>query len=344
MENKKKRLILTALALASAFIVMVAALAYNPQSEATTTSKLLTIHGTVTDENGHPIENAEVIAESSSTTTNASGWYSFSYVYNFSADQKAIVAAVDHDRVRWCEVTYFDASTASSFEFNFTLDSEKNITVPLGIIVSASTIDNSTLLNLTLDKKLDIYAVQKMSGTNSIEVWMSFNNETEFNLQTVNSTSFVLCMNATVCGAYTDAGEITSLRCNQSGQIFAMPIGCDDIDYNKISSECSTLNIPYGENATVSAIQSACETDQYYRLPDSPFLSFSFDLLGKNVTIQESRIMDLSASFVFDHSNHYLISVTIEPLTAGSHTYNAYMENGCAIHIWEVAPQQGDDQ
>jgi hypothetical protein len=338
LEKEKKRFVLTALALLSAFLVMIAALAYNPQGGAAA-SKQISAHGIVTDENGHPIENAIVFSESSSTTTNASGRYSFSYLYNFSADTKAMVAAVDNDRVRWCEISYFDASTSSSFEFNFILDSEKNVTVPLGILVSVSTIDNSTLLNLTLGKQMYLHAEQDVNEPTSVDIAMSFNNETKFNMQTVSFTSFVLCMNATVCGSYTDAGEVYNMHCNQTGKIFAVPIESEYLDYNNISSDCSTLKIQYGKNATVNAIQPASEANLNYRLPDSPYLSFSFDLLGKNVTFQESKIMNLDASQNINHLIHYsvpyLVSMTIEPLTAGDHVYEVYLENGCAIHIWE---------
>jgi hypothetical protein len=330
-----------------AFAIMLAALAYNPQSSASD-AHTIEVHGFVLDESGRPIENANVDANERGSQTNADGYYSFTCNYSdefvSDLDQNDMNILSAGAEGHWTETQYLDVNGARSYEINFTLPKNENMTVPLGVIVYPDIINGSTMVNISV--KLSIGSIYASIDGNPevVNIGPMLNPITRsaddpeyisFNVQLTNGTPVQLYMNATVTGTVTGSGHIHSLAMFQNGPTFASPVGSDYLNYSDVSSNCTTFQLSTGESKDIGAIEPYNgSNDNLFDLPNIPSLSFNFDLMGKNITVQETKIFNANAAEAW-HIAH-TVTVTVEPLTPGDHTYAAYIENGCVIHVWEI--------
>jgi hypothetical protein len=306
LEKKGKSFIITASALVIVFAVMIAALAYNPQGSASG-ARVIEVHGFVFDEGGRPLENACVVANDGFAWTNADGSYSFTYNYSdeFISDSGPInnydisAGAEGH----WSEIQYLDITDAKSYEFNFTLPKNENMTVPLGVIVYPNMINGSTMVNISVKLGLDpLYA--SIDGDPEVaHIMLMFNSSRSaddpqyfsFSMQSTSGTPVQLFMNATVTGAYKGSGHVDYLIIIQNGPVFAAPLSGDRINYSDVSSNCTTFQLSPGESKDVEVMEPYDGfNDNLFDLPNIPSLSFNFDLMGKNITVQETKICNMN--------------------------------------------------
>jgi hypothetical protein len=347
LEKKRKSFVITASALVIVFAVMVAALAYNPQGSAGDTYTI-EVHGFVLDEDGRPLENAYVNANDGFAWTNADGSYSFTY--NFTDEFISDSGPINNYDISagangyWAEIQSLDVNGARSYEYNFTLPKNENMTVPLGVIVYPNMIDGSTMVNISVKLSTgSIYA--SIDGDPEVDhLMLNFNSTSgsandptyfSFNMQSTSGTPVQLFMNATVTGAYKGSGHVDYLILTQNGPIFAVPLSGDRISYSDVSSNCTTFQLSPGESKDIGAMEPYNGFNgNLFDLPNIPSLSFNFDLKGKNITVQETKICNMNNGV--DWYVNHTVTVTVEPLTPGDHTYAAYIENGCVIHVWEL--------
>jgi hypothetical protein len=140
--------------------------------------------------------------------------------------------------------------------------------------------------------------------------------------------SAVLYMNATVIGEIDMTGRITYVNLYQVGDIYAVPFDPAVLSEEWSSETRSAFDLSPGENRTFTAIANGATCE----LPSGLDLSFSFPVLGQNVTVIEKGIICVGKDFHISS-----IAVTIEPVTDGVHSYDECTINGCIIFIREIS-------
>lgn len=325
---------------------MLVALMYNPQGSGNTI-ETIKVHGAVLDENGKPIVNAFVQANGDGAQTLADGSYAFTFNYSyeppseFSQNNNIVSAGAEG---HWTQMAPLVVSSVLSYEINFTLPRNENITVPLGVLVYPNIVNGSTMVNISVALTVgSLFAsIDGEQVSSSIGPWFDPNNRPDtdrqnipFVMQSTNGTPIQLCMNASVTGTYVGDRHIDSLGLIQAGPIFARPMEKDSLDFISVQSNCTIFHLSSGESKSIGAIEPY---DGYngklYSLPNIPSLSFDIAFMGKKATVQETRICNTSPGL--QSLIPQLVTVTIEPSTGGDHTYAVCIEDGCAIHVWDI--------
>jgi hypothetical protein len=340
LQGKRKEFVITALVLAITFVVMMAALSYNPAKGAEEPTSIM-VFGTVTDDQGNKLENASILAITTTyvgeepnryyTNTDASGNYSLTFEPGTEIEVYACVAS---DRLPyWSQSNeYYIQKDTSSIMSDFVLYPTMNVTVPIGIAIVSDTIDSSTRTNVSVDLHyLSLFVEVDGLNCSLDRIDPSFGSTT-FNISTTGGMSAVLYMNATVIGDYDMTGRITSINLYQVGDIYAVPFDPAVLSEEWSSETRSTFDLSPGENRTFTAIANGetCE------LPSGLDLSFSFPVLGQNVTVMEKGI-NYDITYAGDDADNSSIAVTIEPVTDGVHSYDECTVNGCIVFIREVS-------
>jgi hypothetical protein len=336
LQKKRKEIIITAIVLMLAFVVMMAALAYNPiKGDEEPTS--MTIYGTVIDEKGNKLENATIQAITTSfvdeepkrfyTSTDASGNYSVTFEHGKEIGVYACVFS-EGNVLYWSQHNeFYVQNDISSIRSDFVLYPTTNVSVPIGIVVVSDTIDGSTITNISVDLNY-LYMLVEINGLNSStgRVGLSF-DKTAFNVSAMANTSAVLYMNATVQGEYDMAGQIAFIDLVQVGDIYSVPFNAAVLDEEWSSETHSVFDLSQGENRTITAIANGATCE----FPSDLDLSFSFLVLGQNITVIERGI-----TFTGEDSDISSITITIEPVTDGVHSYDECTINGCIVYIREI--------
>jgi hypothetical protein len=340
LQEKRKEIITTAFVLVVAFVVMMAALSYNPAKGVEEPTSIM-IFGTVTDDRGNKLENASVQAivttyvgeepERYYTNTDASGNYSLTFEPGTEIE---VCACVVSDRLPyWSQYNeYYVQKDTSSIRSDFVLYPTTNVTVPIGIAIVSDTIDGSTRTNVSvnlhyLSLLVDVSGLDRSPD----RIDLSFGSTT-FNISTTGGMSAVLYMNATVIGEIDMTGRITYVNLYQVGDIYAVPFDPAVLSEEWSSETRSAFDMSPGENHGFTAIANGAKCE----LPSGLDLSFSFPVLGQNVNVIENGIT-YDITYPGDDADKSSIAVTIEPVTGGVHSYDECTINGCIIFIREIS-------
>jgi hypothetical protein len=334
LQEKRKSRVINASVLIITFAVMMAALAYNPNKVPE-----VTVHGTVTDVAGRPIENVsmqvstEIDAEpqDSYVSTDANGHYSITVEHGGKLNIFANADSLS-GLPYWVRVHDYDVSNnPSSLESDFVLQGDTNVAMPLGLVVVCDTINASTSNNISVDLRgLGLYIESdRMNTSFGISSMLGFcsRNDT-YSFSSTDRTCMALYMNVTLSGMTAEDGSILEMYSKYVGDVYAKSIDPSPLDDAARSEHHKMYNLSRGQNITIKAIEEAST----WELPGALNLSFPMDYLGDQITIQEKGI-----SFSGIDLNISAGAVTIEPLTDGVHPYDVCVINGCIVHIREVA-------
>jgi hypothetical protein len=334
VQDKYKSIIVSVSALGLAFMVMVAALMYDPNKDAGQGAEVIMVQGMVTDENGEPIEGAIIVADTYPdrrydigvqciTETDANGYY---VMTSQRGEELQMFADVDDgaDNTYWTECHEYDISDdPENIVSNFTLQHTENITIPLGIAIASDLIDDLTEINVTVDAQL-LDVLIELEGVNTTidRANVVFDRSIEISGL---SGGAMLYMNASVCGTYDEAGRITYLYFAQTGEVRAVPFDTSVLA-DQAPAEDVVFNLSPGEVRTLTAVKGGVE----YSLPTSLDRSFSFEVLGKVVAAHLTGI-----AYTYG-TNDSSVTMTIEPHLEGEHAYYACVIGGCVVYLREL--------
>jgi hypothetical protein len=329
------------LILGIAFIIMLAALIYNPQGtgeddlETDDNSLQVTVHGTVTDGNGMPLNDPSIWTPSSCL---GQSWAaidengSYRLVFNTTVTPVVIVAGCDG----------YSSETASihpklsnaEFEENFTLCPNQNVSLPLGIVSIIDSPDGSSNFTLSINMTSGYYDVREVGSNETISFCFAFQNLTY--LVPVGNGPTMLYMNVSMRLCYEmEGGDIFAMSCDAHGPIYGIPLSSGNQDMSSGSWNRSTLSLEGGDQANVTLATK----NVTYQLPSNDITTFSLDFGGRTLTYQEVNLsagnIDMATGTLVN-SSVTAISVSITPLTEGNHSYDVYAEDGCVIFIKEI--------
>jgi hypothetical protein len=348
MLGKRRTLMLMVAALGTALVIMIAALMYNPQN-GSASSVRVEILGLVVDENGYPVGGVEVtfghldkeLVQGQETSarcyTNGEGRYT---IY---LDPEHFPLPCEVHAITWSSNTHWDqiknlslAAGQTTAKLDFILLDNINVSMPVGPMVFVSAIDGSTQYNITtrLNNSLVTYGVysniERESHTSISPFEQTYIAETNTSSLAFSGIGFF------ISGCIFEDGSIkwtnlyfeynADVQIPNSGFIKTTNwLSADYLDRSSVSSESQFFDLTYGQNRTITV-----SPNHNVSLPDvlKPVVtstSLNNVMLHTNCTIEVTPESAISAS------------VTIEPLTPGTHHYQVVSENDYMIHVWEVA-------
>lgn len=353
MRETSRSKLITVLALSIAFVVMIAALAYNPAKSGMIDFQ---VYGKVTDENGTPLSNATVIFQNAGqsimrtmageqpqyVTTDSNGRFSAELSSErFHIPGTVICVAFTSQNSRWIQGRNVTVTGDGSTELDFVLVNNTRFFLPVGPIVLANT-SNHTQVEISTH----------LEGVNEYSFMYQPNCGSGFSPRetTVNTTSDSgsLVLNGVygyITGAYYNISDgryevewcTLSIDSDSTGLLTNKTLDADYIDPSSVAEQSTFCALSLGQNITISA-----SLDRNLTLPE--VLSPEADtpvLEPKGVTCMYSDWYHDEYGGGYVRDNHTSVSVTITPLTPGTHEYQVYIEYGCIVHVWELSPQQG---
>jgi hypothetical protein len=353
MKKSTRSKLITAITLLAVFVVMVAALAYNPAKGDITT---VHIFGIVTDEHGTPLSDATVVFQQAGQGIMGTMMDNKASMETDDRGQYSIVLDSDHFGMpgiltcvaftsmdsRWIQGKNITVGGGQSeFDLDFTLVNNTILILPVGPMVLASTQPGLTQVTIStyLAESGRCHFVQSShGGANSFG-----NNNVSFTVISEKASMTFEALSGYIGGSYYD--NPTSIanteywhlgeHADKNGQpiIVNETFGQDYIDPDEVASRSEYYDLDLGENVTISISPKNNVT-----LPEALWPKVSLDLLGLkldstiNCTYSNTyRNMDV---YVTDFNTS--ASVTITPLTAGTHHYQVYIEQDYIIHVWEL--------
>jgi hypothetical protein len=337
---------------------MVAALAYNP---AKNDGFQVRVYGTVSDDSGVPLSNITVGFGGTGlyATTDEKGHYSM----ELDSDQidipgKLECSACSPERTHWAQAKNVTlAVDVLEASLNFTLANNTDVILPTGPIVLASTLPGLTRVDISTYLQSASQCQFIFNGSSSSSPGLG-GARTPFP-GSPNNVSFKRT---------SDSGSLTfpGISGYLSRQYYDTPINIKDYssalmsyydgndrvmtnetlskDYLSpvdVTNHSTFYNLTLGESVTISA-----SPEQNATLPEGLSPKVDCDLLGLHINENINCTYQYSSyRYVWGTLGDYTkdvnttASVTITPLTSGTHHYQVYIEQGYIIHVWELMDQ-----
>jgi hypothetical protein len=304
---------------------MIAALTYSGSSS----SRLITLEGKVTDEKGSAIPDVLVgfwgedigIMSEASIYTDSDGNYSISIDL---ASIPSIYIAAQGTEAYWTEVRGLDASTGNSqITLDFVLYHSPQVNLTLGTVVMVSTQGNSTLI------KAEVNPSFGFSVNDSDENSMHFSNPLNsrgYQVSRENSTYVAFGGTVYVHGVYYgDTHTIAYWKCSSPFNVGLLELKQDLMKPEDLNASYTIYTVSDGETLTISSTLNHSAFVPEMLTPQS-----IQNMLERNITLSLASELD---------SNEWAqvnATVSITPLTQGVHSYMVYIEDDFIIHIWEM--------
>ena len=337
MDKRIRSYLINATVLIIAFIVMIAALGFNTGSTGQTT---ITFSGTVTDGEGEPICGAEVdwwtysFDFNGTCVTNETGAYSFDVP--LLACYEGIVAASAKSG-HWTQVVDVEyISGIDRLTFDFTLVSGSVAYAACCPVVLATINDGST----EVEKATHHYNAGDLVLTmNCQEIpcffTYSVDNSRSYSETTVGSTYSFATLEYLLMGQYNETPSVNykygSLMASTGSSdadrsdIVVRSLDGDYISPESVADRSVFYTVGYGDNITVT-VEQLNETT----FPDELTLPSMLKVLDGQCDITLKNVFQGSCE------GYVYASVTLTPLTEGTHVYQVYIEDELVIHIWEI--------
>ncbi len=358
MKGTTRSRLITTFALSGAFIVMMAALVYNPGPK--TDSIAVLVSGKVTDENGTPLSNVIIrfggigqtvddLMNSGKLSVNSDdrGQYSAELTGdNFSLPGKVLCVAWVSDGSHWSQAKNITINSQSKINLDFVLVNSTRLILPIGPVVMASTLPGLTQVKIstylvssnppqsmygfenTVNEKEFTYVSNSENSAN-----ISFNNTSDHGSLTIHG------LGGNFTGVYNDTpegiGDLESWFTPDFTFFNHQPKGIyyfsnetlskDYLDPENVTSQSTFYNLTLGENVTITD-----SPKQNVTLPEALLPKVNVNLLGLKLNIS------INGTYRFTPDFNASASVTITPLTPGTHVYQVYIEQDYIIHVWEL--------
>lgn len=349
MRDRIRSRAITIVVLLVTFVVMMAALAYNPAKSGEAS---VHVHGKVTDEYGTPLANATVVFQEAGhsimrtamsytqyRTTDDNGRFSAELSSKqFGIPGKVLCVAYTSQDSRWTQgrnITLIEGRSA--IELNFVLVNSTKAFLPVGPIVLASTMAGQTQIEVsTYIANLNQYSFTCPAdiGTTISPRKITINEISE------NGSLILNGIHGYISGTYYDVSDgkyevessmlsISSL--DTTNTLSNKMIAADYIDPISVTEQSMFFSLTKGQNKTISA-----SPDHNITLPGMLSPEVDTIVIGKKTITYNYSDWYRGTDHEFVHDDDTLISVTITPLSPGTHSYQVYVEQNYIIHIWEL--------
>lgn len=338
---------LTVAALGTALLIMIAALMYNPQNGSASGVRV-EIQGIVMDEKGDPVPDVEItfghidkeLVQGQETSTRC--YTNGEGRYTMFLDSESFPLPCEVHALTWSSNTHWNqiknlslAAGQTTATLDFVLLDNINVSLPVGPMVLVNVIDGSTQYNIStrLNNSLVSYGVYSNVERESHTGIYPY--EQTYAAETNTSSLYYSGIDFYISGCTFEDGSIRWINLyyqyNNSVQTpnsdfinTTNSLSEDYLDRDSVSSESQFFDLAYGQNRTITV-----SPNHNVSLPDAlkPVVTISSlnnVMLHTNCTIEVTSESTISAS------------VNIEPLTPGTHHYQAFIENDYVIHVWEI--------
>ncbi len=286
--------------------------------------KEVTIYGQVTDERGGPLPNAMVEYGDPEeggpcrSLTDLEGHYSM--VITIGDDH--VVQAWSYPG-HWARYVDLPSTDQSRIEVDIMLPSAGTVQVPVGALALVSTLNGSTACDIYAELTTDLRDDIDLAGGHQANYAPGQNVHYDLAHGSTNGSLSYLTVRMSLYGTIGPDDELVS--CNlQDPMVLMADLDKDYLDLEDVMGDVTTYQLDQGESLTLSVWPEANMTYPGQLSPTS------------NITVGDSTMeMPESCTLVVGDGSRTFAHVTLTPLTAGTHTYYAYVEDGGILHVWE---------
>ena len=324
---------------------MIAALRFRSSGTYKSNEPVVHLSGTVFDTNHNPLCDVQITWNDQkdglcTAKTDKHGNYSIDIAWDAYVDGVGITA---YKKMYWYQTytPYYDGS--ENLRFNYTLMRAVNITAPIGPVVLATINDGSTRIEKTtyICDYNETFLRSCFGATSAdylhADLFYSGCYSRLFSEVSERTSLSYAVLNYTVVSSYPNVPQIVQAAPNQIAHIGSQfdnessfevkSLLSDYLEPEYMANDTSAFySLKYGESATITI-----RNFSYSALPDYFSSEVQFDL-GKF----SHGDYFLNSGIFSNNENRSYASVTITPLTEGTHLYQAYVEAGLIIHVWEI--------